>query len=170
MPTQLYETLFLLDNNKMATDADNIRGSLQMTIEKYGAEVLIARHWDDRKIAYPIRRAGVTHKKGSYYIMYYKMESTKQIELDKDFRLNMTEFLIRHMTSNIDARWAEPMLEVARNDQGNAFALKCMRDDSSPTDLNPSMINDPLAADFIPPMEGTGHSSGGGRRRREKPE
>lgn len=143
MPAELYETMFLLDANKMATEPEPLKNAIHAALEKYGAEILVARMWDERKIAYNIRRASVTHKKGSYYIVYYRMESTKQGEMDHDFRLSMTEFLLRHLTSNIDYRWEEAMLDVARNDQAPGFALRGMQEETSPTDINPALINDP---------------------------
>lgn len=154
MSVELYETMFLLDANKVASEGEAIRNALHATLEKHGGEILISRPWDDRKIAYSIRRAGTTHKKGSYYIVYYKMESTKQGALDTDFRLNTTDYLLRYLTSQIDYRWSEAILDIAKNDTAPGFALRIMQDDASPTDINPSTINDPNAPDGPAPREG----------------
>ena len=66
MPVNSYECLFLLDPTKTATDLDGVRTQLHHTLEKYGAEILASRKWDDRKLAYPIKG----HKKGLYYLTY----------------------------------------------------------------------------------------------------
>jgi small subunit ribosomal protein S6 len=175
MSVELYETMFLVDANKMASDGETIRTALATAIEKQGGDVLVSRPWDDRKIAYNIRRANTTHKKGSYYIIYYKMESTKQVPLEQDLRLTTTDFLLRHLTSHVDHRWADTILEIAKGEQGPGFALRTMQDDTNPADMNPSTINDPMAGGFDggapAPREGGG---GGGRRPRrggdDKPE
>ena len=62
MSVELYETMFLLDANKVASEGEAIRNALHATLEKHGGEIVISRPWDDRKIAYSIRRAGTTHK------------------------------------------------------------------------------------------------------------
>ncbi|QEL15270.1 30S ribosomal protein S6 [Limnoglobus roseus] len=138
MPVVLYETLYAFDSTKVSADGDAIRGGLRANLEKYGAEIVIERPWDENgKLAYPINK----QKKAYFYIVYYKMESTKQRELESDLRLN--ESLIRHMTINIDPKWAETVLDTAKSDHGR-FALKSMQDDQAA--LGEGIIsNDPLA-------------------------
>jgi small subunit ribosomal protein S6 len=131
MPIELYETMFLFDSTKLSADGDAVRGQVVATLERYGATLEVNRPWDDRKLAYPINK----QKKGVYHIIYYRMESTKQSELDRDLRLN--ENLLRYMTIHVDAKWSEAMLEVAKNDQGAAFALRGMQEDSG-SDMQPN--------------------------------
>jgi len=133
MPVQLYETRFLLDSAKLAADPDNIRGQLVHGLEKFHAEVLVSRPWDDRKLSYPIHK----QKKGSYHIVYYRMESTKQDEYERDLRLN--ENLLRHLTLVIDKKWADAAMDVARNDTAAAFAIRGMQEEVAPGDINPNI-------------------------------
>ena len=63
MRVNSYECLFLLDPTKTAADMEGVRNTLNGTLEKYGAEVIASRKWDDRKLAYPIKG----HKKGVYH-------------------------------------------------------------------------------------------------------
>jgi ribosomal protein S6 len=185
MPIELYETLYMLDSNKMATaaDAETIRTQLQASLEKYEAQILVTRSWDEnRKLAYSIRRNNITHKKAHYHIIYYRMESTKQGSLDADMRLGMTDFLLRYMTSHIDAKLADAILDVAHKDNQPGFALRGMQEETSPTDINPASLG--LLPGEFPPADlngmgnGDGRESrgerggGGGRRRRseEKPD
>lgn len=153
MPVELYETMFVIDSGKMATDGDMIKGSLHTTLEKHGGEVLVSRPWNEnQKLAYPMRK----QKKAYFHIIYYKMESTHQQALEADVRLNMTDFLLRHLTSNIDPRYAEVMMHIAKDEQGASFALRGYQDEPSPTDITPANINDPnappvgMGADFGP--------------------
>ena len=183
MPIELYETMFVLDSGKMATDGDSIKASLTHALEKHGGQVLISRPWNEnQKLSYPIKK----QKKGYFQIIYYKMESTKQAEFEADIRLTMTDFMLRHLTSHIDPRYAEVMLHIAKDEQGNSFALRGLHDEPSPTDITPANINDPGAAGGgladigpIPNLNNgapapTGGGGGGRRPRRseasEKPE
>jgi ribosomal protein S6 len=173
MPVELYETLYMLDANKMATDGDLIRESLHSSLSKYNAEILVSRPWDEsRKIAYPIRKQNITHKKAYYYIIYYRMESKNQLELDGDMRLGMTDYLLRYMTSKIDPKYADMMLDVANREQAAGFALRGMQEEATPTEINPGYTGDGSMM-----MESEGGYGGDrperGRRRRDgddKPE
>src|SRR5215213_5539584 len=110
MPVTSYECLILLDPTKTATDADGVKAQIHGTLEKYGAEILASRKWDDRKLAYPIGG----HKKGVYHLAFFKVDTQKVTEIDHDFRLN--EVILRHMISHIDPKWEEEMLAVAKDD------------------------------------------------------
>jgi small subunit ribosomal protein S6 len=121
MPVNSYECLFLLDPTKTA-DLEAVKTQLHGMLEKHGAEILASRKWDDRKLAYPIKG----HKKGVYYLTYFKAESKRLSELDHDFRLN--EVILRHMVSAIDPKWDEEMLAVARDD--HRAALQLMHEES----------------------------------------
>jgi small subunit ribosomal protein S6 len=122
MPVNSYECLFLLDPTKTATDVDGVKAQLHGTLEKYGAEILASRKWDDRKLAYPIKG----QKKGVYHLTYFKAESTKMVEIEHDFRLN--ENILRHMVSHVDPKWEDEMLAVARDD--HRFAVQIMHEES----------------------------------------
>ncbi len=135
MPVELYETLFLLDSAKLAAEPDAVKAQLSATLEKHGGKVEVARPWDDRKLAYPIKK----QKKGSYYIVYYRMESRKQHDLDRDLKLN--ENILRYLTSHIDPKWAEAMMDVAKNDTAPAFAIRGLQDEAASTDINPNLAD-----------------------------
>ena len=122
MPVNSYECLFLLDPTKSGTDMEGVKTQLHSIIEKYGAEILASRKWDDRKLAYPIGG----HKKGLYYLTYFKADAKKMSEMDHDFRLS--EVILRHLISAIDPKWDEEMLAVAKDD--HRMALQIMHEDS----------------------------------------
>jgi len=153
MPVNSYECLFLLDPTKTATDMDGARAQLHQSLEKYGAEILASRKWDDRKLAYPIRG----HKKGLYYLIYFRMDSRKIVELEHDFRLS--EVILRHMVSVIDPKWQVEMLAVAQDE--HRLALQVMHDESPEGGAAPA---GPAGA----PVEGetAGGEEGGDRPRR----
>jgi small subunit ribosomal protein S6 len=117
MPVNSYECLILLDPTKTASDMDGVKNNLNGTFQKYGAEVLASRKWDDRKLAYPIKG----HKKGVYHLAYFKADSRKITEIEHDLRLN--EVVLRHLISVIDPKWNEEMLAVARDEHRQALQI-----------------------------------------------
>ena len=155
MPIQLYETMFLFDSAKLAADADTIRAQTVHSFEKHGAEILVSRPWDDRKLSYPIQK----QKKGSYHIVYYRMESRKQDEVEQDLRLN--ENLLRHLTLIIDPKWAEAAMDVARNDHGAAIAIRGMQEEVAPGDISPNI------AEGMPEGEAVAAANAARRPRRD---
>ena len=67
MPIQIYETLFLLDPTKVASDAEGVKTQLHHIIERHGGHVEISRPWDyNHKLTYPIGKSnkGGLHKGG----------------------------------------------------------------------------------------------------------
>lgn len=175
MPVVTYETMFLLDANKVSTDADGAKNQLHHILERHGGTVVVSRPWDySHKLAYAISK----QKKGSFHIIYYTMESTKQAELERDFALQ-EGLILRQLTLKIDPKWEEIILGVAREDQGNGFAVRGMKDEAAIT-TDPGAIGDgmPNLADEGAPRgdRDRGDRDGGGPPRRgrrdmaEKPE
>jgi small subunit ribosomal protein S6 len=155
MPVQLYETLFLLDSAKLAAEPDAVKGQLHTLLEKFGGHIEVSRPWDDRKLSYPIKK----QKKGSYYIVYYRIDSLKQADIERDLKLN--ENLLRHMTLVVDPKWADTVLDVARNDHAAAFAIRGMQDETAPGDMSPTL------GENVPEGEAVTAATGGRRPRRE---
>jgi len=124
MPVNTYEFLILLDSGKVAGDFDATREQLHGYFTKVGGEILISRVWDDRRLAYQIG----TQKKGLYYLIYAKIESTKVIEIEGELRLN--ESIIRHMPIKLHPKWSDTMLTVSR-DERHGVAFHAMTDDET---------------------------------------
>jgi ribosomal protein S6 len=153
MPTATYETNFLLDANKVSSDAEGTKTQLHHILERHGATVIVSRPWDyNHKLAYSISK----QKKGAFHIVYYTMESTKQRELERDFALQ-EGLILRQLTLKIDPKWQEIILQAAREDQSNGFAVRGMKDEAAVT-TDPGAIG----MDMMDMGEGMGH--GGGAR------
>jgi len=122
MAANVYECMFLLDTNKVSGDVPAAAKQLQGILEKHHAEILASRPWDERRLAFPIAK----HKKGLYYLMYFRSEGKNLAGIDHDFKLN--ELIIRSMVLNIEPKVVDTMLAVARDE--NAMALQLITDDS----------------------------------------
>jgi len=158
MALHSYECLFLLDATKVGSDLEGARGQLHQTLEKYGAEILASRKWDDRKLAYPIKN----QKKGIYYLIFFRCDSLKLHELETDFRL--TEIILRHMVSAIDPKWYDEMLAVAQDD--HRFALQVMHEEAPAggAGAGPAPVAGEAAAPAAAGEEGGERPRRGGRR------
>lgn len=169
MPVVTYETMFLLDPNKVSTDAEGTKQQIHHILERHGAQIVVSRPWDyNHKLTYPIGK----QKKGAFHIVYFTMESTKQSELERDFALQ-EGLVLRSLTLKIDPKWEETILQVAREDAGNGFAVRGMHDETT-VQTDPAAIGgDPgMGMDLDGPPQG--HRDGGPRRGRrdmaDKPE
>jgi len=116
MKTNVYECMFLLDPNKVASDQEGALKQLHATLEKNNAEILAARVWEkDGKLKYPIRK----QKRGLYYLTYFRTDSKNLANLERDFSLNET--IMRNMFIRIEPKLVDKMLEVGKNDKMPAY-------------------------------------------------
>jgi small subunit ribosomal protein S6 len=150
MPLNVYECMFMLDINKVAGDIAAAGKHLNTMVEKHQGEILASRPWAEQKLSYQIG----SHKKGLYYLMYFRMEGTKLVELEHD--LSITEVVIRNLVLKIDPKIEESMLAVARDE--HALALQAVPDTGD--DYGGGRDGD-RGMD----MGGRGGPRGGGRRR-----
>jgi small subunit ribosomal protein S6 len=139
MAIKNYECLFLLDSSKVASNLDAARAHLHATLEKYGAEILASRPWDDRRLAYPIKG----QKKGQYYLVFFKADSLKVTEMENDFRFS--EIILRHLVSLIDPKWVPEMLEVARDE--HRLAYQAMREETQESTTDGGVEGVPVGVD-----------------------
>jgi len=123
MPANVYESMFLLDTNKVSGDVGAAAQQLHGLLERNHAEVLASRPWDERRLAYPVNG----HKKGLYYLIYFKTEGKNIANLERDCQLN--EMIVRTLILKIDPKLQETMLAVARDE--HALALQTAVSDES---------------------------------------
>jgi small subunit ribosomal protein S6 len=164
MPIITYETMFLLDSNKVSSDAEGAKQQIHHLLERHGAQVIISRPWDyNHKLSYPISK----QKKGAFHIIYYTMESTHQAALERDFAL-AEGLILRLLTLKIDPKWQDAILGVARDEAGNGFAVKGMQEEAAVAGV-PGVGGDMMGMGFDGDhMGGPSHRDreGGGRRPR----
>ena len=109
MPSNIYEGMFILDSNRYARDP---AAAAQITklIEKHGGSLKASRLWEERRLAYPIKG----HRKGTYWLTYFEMETSHLSDLNRDCVLN--ESFLRHLFLKIDARIAPHMIDLAKGE------------------------------------------------------
>lgn len=107
MAAHVYEGMFLLDSNRYARDPSGVASELNAMVEQCGGTVMVSRLWNEQKLAYPIDG----HKKGTYWLSYFRMDSSRQPELNRKCRLN--ENILRQLILKIDPRIADPLVQHA---------------------------------------------------------
>src|SRR5947209_2781929 len=116
MPASVYECMFLLDTNKVAGDVAAAAQQLRTMLERNQAEILASRPWDERRLAYPVGG----HKKGLYYLTYFRMDGKNLLNFERDVALNET--ILRSLVLRIDPKHVETLLAIARDE--HALALQ----------------------------------------------
>lgn len=116
MPANVYECMFLLDTNKVAGDVSAAAEQIRTVLERNQAEILASRPWDGRRLAYPVKG----HKKGLYYLTYFRMDGKNLLNVERDFALN--EMVLRTLVLRIEPKHVETLLAIARDE--HALALQ----------------------------------------------
>jgi len=123
MPANVYECMFLLDPNKVAGDVPAAAKQLHGLLERHQAEILASRQWDERRLAYAIGN----HKKGLYYLTYFRTDGKNLAPLEGDIHLN--EMILRHLVIRVDPKLENIMLQVARDE--HALHLQSVTEEAS---------------------------------------
>jgi small subunit ribosomal protein S6 len=81
---KLYEGMFLVDSAKAASDWNGVNGAINKILEKAGAEIVSMRKWDDRRLAYDIRRT----ERGTYLLCYFRAAGREIQGIEKAVQLS----------------------------------------------------------------------------------
>lgn len=126
MPANVYECLLLLDSNKYNADPSGVVGAIHAILEKHKVEVLASRPWEERRLMYQIRN----HKKGSYYLIFFKAEGSALKPIREDFALY--EPIVRYLPLKIHPKMVEPMLTMAKDEHALALRAPGLSDEADP--------------------------------------
>jgi small subunit ribosomal protein S6 len=121
MAANVYECMFLLDTNKVSGDVASAEAQLVSMVQKHNAEPLAHRPWDERRLSYPISK----HKKGLYYLMYFRTEGKYVVHIERDIALN--EMILRSLVIKIDPKLVDTMLALVKSE--HAPALHAIHDE-----------------------------------------
>jgi small subunit ribosomal protein S6 len=112
--------------NKVAGDVPAAGKQVVTLLEKHGAEVLANRPWDERRLSYPIGK----HKKGLYYLTYFRMNDDKVKNLQELQRdVGLSELILRSLVLKVEPKMVDTMLALAKDE--HALALQMMHDDGT---------------------------------------
>ena len=110
MTLNVYEGMFILDSNRYARDPAKVSGGVSELVEQQGGEMLVSRLWNEQKLAYPVKG----HRKGTYWLTYFRMDSTRLSDLNHPCKLNGD--ILRSLVLKIDPRLVDAMVEHTAGD------------------------------------------------------
>ena len=110
MAQTVYECMFLFNANAYARNPAAAANVVEEMIKSIDGEILASRLWNEQKLAYPING----HRKGAYWLAYFRVESTKIPKFNRACKLN--EMILRHLAIKLDPRLVEPMVQVAKGE------------------------------------------------------
>ena len=82
----LYEGMFLLDNNVVREDWTNAKEATTAILEKHGAQIATARRWAERSLAYTIKK----RNRGTYLLVHFEADPDSISIVRRDLELNET--------------------------------------------------------------------------------
>ena len=92
---QLYEAMFLVEPG-IATDWEAAQGMVQKIMDRAKAQLLVCRLWDERRLAYPIKK----QRRAAYILCYFKADGTTIGGIERDTQLS--EHLLRVLVLRAD--------------------------------------------------------------------
>ncbi len=104
----VYEGMFLLDSSKLHSNWDAAAEIVHRILERYDCEILVSRQWEERRLAYPIKK----QRKGMYYLTYFRTEPANIAKIEHDCRL--TPEILRQLILKIHPKLVEPLIAQAQ--------------------------------------------------------
>jgi len=123
LPVSTYEAMFLLDSAKVSTSWDDSVKHVHDILTKYESEIVASRHWDERRLAYPVEG----HKKGTYLLTYFKTEGGALKDIVADCRLS--DVILRELILKVHPKLAEQRVYQAMSSNPNADAEEERREE-----------------------------------------
>jgi small subunit ribosomal protein S6 len=90
-----YEAMFLFPPPG-TTDADGMQTIARGIIERHGGKITFIKKWDERKLAYEIKK----QKRGTYIIAFYEGPGSSVGEIERD--VNLSEDVLRVIVTRAD--------------------------------------------------------------------
>jgi len=90
--SRLYEGMFLIDNDTVRAGWAQAKAGLLEVLKKHGAVIETARRWDERRLAYTIKK----RKRATFVLAYVSMEpeALKLLVRDLDISASVLRYLI----------------------------------------------------------------------------
>lgn len=120
----IYEGMYLLDNEAVRQDWNSAKSIVTSTLEKHGATVHTARRWDERRLAYPIKK----RNRATFLLAYFEIPGENIPAMRRDFELNDT--VLRSLEMAVPAI-PETETELAQAEQSAEFSVPTPPDDDA---------------------------------------
>ncbi|HSZ55995.1 MAG TPA: 30S ribosomal protein S6 [Tepidisphaeraceae bacterium] len=93
--THQYEAMFLFGQSA-AQDLEAATNQVRQIVERHEGQVLVLKKWDERKLAYEIKK----QKRGTYIICYYRAPGSSVAAIERD--VNLSDNVLRVLVTDAD--------------------------------------------------------------------
>ncbi len=107
MPVNTYEGMFILDSSKAAVSWDDAVKQVHDILAKHQAEIVASRHWDERRLAYPVNG----HRKGTYLLTFFKTDAERLKEIFAD--IHLSELILREQILKVHPKLIDHLVTQA---------------------------------------------------------
>ncbi|MHC4261334.1 MAG: 30S ribosomal protein S6 [Planctomycetota bacterium] len=112
----LYEGMFVIDNDLVREDWQAAKGLVTSALEKHGATIHTARRWDERALAYPIKG----RRRATYLLTYFEIEGDRNNDVARD--LEIQDGVLRYLVTSA-AEVPEAEVEAHQAEGADDFAV-----------------------------------------------
>lgn len=119
-----YESMFVIDNDAVRAGWKQAKASVVASVEKHGGKVLAARHWAERRLAYPIRRK----RRGTYMLAYCELPPQSLALLRND--MDISDSVLRYLFLSTDEVPAKELELSAAEDAADFVVPEPPSDDA----------------------------------------
>ncbi len=81
---RLYEGMFILKASSAGKDWAKVSGDVRKLLESHNAEIVLFEKWDERKLAYEIKK----QNKGVYLLSFFKMNPSEVSPVKREVELS----------------------------------------------------------------------------------
>ena len=93
--TNQYEAMFLF-GQAATQDLEGTLNQVRQIVERHGGKVLVLKRWDERKLAYEIKK----QKRGTYVLCYFAAQGDAVGAIERD--VNLSDNILRVMVTKAD--------------------------------------------------------------------
>ena len=119
----LYECMLMLDSNKYNADPHAVIEVINNTLQKNHCEIQASRPWDERKLAYPVKK----HKKATFFLIFFRGPGAALKPIKADFALN--EAILRSLFIKHHPKMEEAVLALGRDEHALAIQAPGLAED-----------------------------------------
>lgn len=114
--SRIYEIMYLIDNEAVRAGWKEAKATVTALMEKHQGKVLSARRWEERKLAYPIRR----RLRGTYLLAYGEFGPAEMAAFRRE--LDLSETVMRYLILSAESVPAQE-LELTKLEASSDFVV-----------------------------------------------
>ena len=114
--SRTYECMFLIDNDAVRAGWPSAKEAVGAVVTKHGGSVRTARRWDERRLAYPIRR----RNRATFLLSYCDFPSDGIANVRRD--LDISETVLRYLILSA-GEIPEEEVELTRAEAADEFTV-----------------------------------------------